>query len=85
MNLFIKCNVGWGVGERPSSKIINSILCFVDYPVTYILSKCHLGLSLDNKDNLSGEVGNVEVLKSMYVSILNMFKSFKDFIKRIRI
>ena len=35
------------------------------------------GTELGNKDNLSGEVGDAEVLRSMYVSILNMLKSQK--------
>ena len=39
---------GVGKGQRPSFKIINSIECVTDYLVTYILFKCHLGLSLDN-------------------------------------
>ena len=40
----------YGVGreQRPSFKTINSTECVTDYLVTYILSKCHLGLSLDN-------------------------------------
>lgn len=51
----------WAVrGQRPSSKRMNSFRCFVDYLVTYILSKFHLGLSLHNKDNLSEECWNTQ-------------------------
>lgn len=74
-----------GRGQRPSSKRINSVIRLVDYLVTYSLSKYHLGLSLDNKYNLSREVGNVGVLKSMYASILNTFKSLKKCIGRVGI